>query len=577
MTSVEEWRWVPSRLNVADDATKWKALHLDESSRWFKAPDFLYGHPDSWPQQKLPSADTPEEIRQIHVHRTVTKRELVALDRFSKWERLLRTIAYVHRFINILSYRVRGESSVLPTCLNQNELEKAERTIWKQIQFDEYATEISRMNRSHELPPNQRVQLDRDSKLHHVSPFLDENGVIRMETRIANADNFAQDFRFPVILSKDHYGTLLIMDWYHRQYHHHSSETVVNEMKQKYHVSRLREALKKTRKKCMWCKVYNAKPNNPRMAPLPIARTTPNIRAFTYTGLDYFGPLLIKQGRSEVKRWVALFTCLTIRAVHLEPVTSLSTESCKMAIRRFIARRGSPKEIYSDQGTNFVGASRELDQQCREINESLAETFTNTVTQWRFNPPSTPHMGGAWERMVRSVKCALASLSTIRKPNDEVFLTLLAEAESMVNSRPLTYMPVDSEDQTALTPNCFLMLSTSGVNQPAKSMSNKGLSCTSSWNLLQSILDQFWRRWVREYLPVISKRTKWFVDCRPIEVGDLVIIVGDHQRNGWIRRPVVKLAVLEVNGTAEENSEQYGSGSVPDASDDGDPTRSLNS
>ncbi|XP_062704076.1 uncharacterized protein LOC134286477 [Aedes albopictus] len=477
-------------------------------------------------------------------------------------------------------------------------------TIWKQIQLDQYAVEIVKMRRNQQLPPNQREHLDRNSKLRQISPYLDEHGVVRMESRIANAVHFTRDFKYPVILPKDHPGTMLVIDWYHRQYQHHSNETVVNEMKQRYHVSRLREVLKKVKKNCMWCKVHSATPKVPRMAPLPVARITPHVRAFTYTGVDYFGPLLIKQGRSDVKRWVALFTCLTIRAVHLEPVTSMSTESCKMAIRRFVSRRGAPKEIYSDQGTNFLGASRELAQQCSEINRSLANTFTNTVTQWRFNPPSAPHMGGVWERMVRSVKCALASLSAVRKPNDETFLTLLAEAESMVNSRPLTYMPIDSENQAALTPNCFLMLSTSGVNQPATYMVEEGSASASNWNMLQYMLDQFWHRWVKEYLPTITKRTKWFADCKPVETGDLVVVVEEPQRNGWIRgrvlrvipgrdgrvrsavvktastilrRPVTKLAVLEVGGTAQGNLEQYGAGNVADTSsdEDGHPSNST--
>ncbi|XP_058827506.1 uncharacterized protein LOC131687444 [Topomyia yanbarensis] len=328
------------------------------------------------------------------------------------------------------------------------------------------------------------------------------------------------------------------------------------------------------------------------MAPLPLARSTPYVRAFCYTGVDYFGPLLIKQGRSEVKRWVALFTCLTIRAVHLEPVSSLSTESCKMAIRRFVARRGAPMEIYSDQGTNFLGANRELLQEYREINNNLAASFTNAVTQWRFNPPSSPHMGGVWERLVRSVKCALASLSTMRKPNDETFGTLLVEAESIVNSRPLTYMPIATEDQAALTPNCFLMLSTSGVNQPAVGIAVSQCQSSSSWNICQCLLDQFWCRWIKEYLPTITKRTKWFEESKAVEAGDLVVIVEDHQRNGWtrgrvlqvilgrdgrarsadvktattvLRRPVAKLAVLEVNGTATEISKQYGLGDIRDS------------
>ncbi|XP_058456626.1 uncharacterized protein LOC131434023 [Malaya genurostris] len=192
--------------------------------------------------------------------------------------------------------------------------------------------------------------------------------------------------------------------------------------------------------------------------------------------------------------------------------------------------------------------------------------------------------------MVLSVKGALASLSVVRKPNDETLQTLLIEAESMVNSRPLTYLPIESEEQEALTPNCFLMLSTSGVNQPAREQTDTNKLAHCNWTLCQQLLDQFWSRWIKEYLPTITKRTKWFKDGKSIQVGDLVVVVKDRVRNGWLRgrvvrvypgrdgrvrkaavmttnagvldRSVAKLAVLEVGGTAEVDFKQYGSGNV---------------
>ncbi|XP_055633091.1 uncharacterized protein LOC129773503 [Toxorhynchites rutilus septentrionalis] len=176
-----------------------------------------------------------------------------------------------------------------------------------------------------------------------------------------------------------------------------------------------------------------------------------------------------------------------------------------------------------------------------------------------------------------------------------MFLTLLVEAESIVNSRLLTYLPIESEAHEALTPNCFLMLSTSGVNQPTRHfIDDEKLGAYSTWNTCQQLLDQFWSRWVKEYLPTITKRTKWFNDFRPIQVGDLVVLVEEHLRNGWLRgrvlrvspgrdgrvrsavvkttsgvihRPVVKMAVLEVAGTTGVNSQQYGSGDVPNSTE----------
>ncbi|XP_062708920.1 uncharacterized protein LOC134288349 [Aedes albopictus] len=592
LTQVDEWRWVPSRLNVADEATKWgKGPDITSGSRWFQAPKFLYEHPDSWPQQTMKGNESSEELRPVHLHHDVAQEQLLQFGRFSKWERLVRAVAYMHRFVHNLRCKVKKQPTSCTEWLTRDELQRAETTIFKLIQHETFGDEIVILKRNQQLPAGEQLQLDRTSKIRKLSPFLDEQDVMRMDGRIAGAQQVSFDFKFPVILPKRHGGTTLLVDWYHRQYKHCNAETAVNEMRQRFHVSEMRVAFKQAGKLCQWCKVYKAVPEIPRMAPLPQARTVSHVRPFTYVGVDYFGPMLVKQGRSEVKRWVALFTCLTIRAVHLEVVHNLTTESCKMAVRRFVARRGAPREIFSDRGTNFVGANRDLKMELQQINSNLASTFTNTDTQWRFNPPSTPHMGGSWERMVRSVKSALASLSIGGKPDDETLRTLLVEAESIVNSRPLTYLPIDSEEQEALTPNCFLMLSTSGVNQPAREPIEERATARCNWDLCKQLLDRFWARWIKEYLPTITKRTKWFREYKPVQVGDLVIVVEDRVRNGWVRgrvvrvfpgrdgrirnaeiatssagllvRSVAKLAVLEVGGTAEVDFKQYGSGDVP--------------
>ncbi|XP_052566786.1 uncharacterized protein LOC120412868 [Culex pipiens pallens] len=354
--------------------------------------------------------------------------------------------------------------------------------------------------------------------------------------------------------------------------------------------------VQKTARKCQWCKVYKASPSAPRMAPLPVARLTSHVRPFTFAGVDLCGPFLIRHGRSLVKRWVMLFTCLTVRAVHLEIVYTLSAESCKLGFRRFIALRGSPQEIYSDCGTNFQGLSNELKAEIAAIDQELATTFTNTNTKWHFNPPAAPHMGGVWERMVRSVKTALSTISTCRNPDGETFETFLAEAMAIVNSRPLTHVPLQAVDEEALTPNHFLMLSSTGVSQPTQPTTDLQSSLRSNWNHLQFLLDHYWARWIKEYLPAINQRRKWFAESRPISVGDLVMVVNEGIRNSWTRgrvvavlpgkdgrirsarvqtsagvltRPVVRLALLEVRngGTAGPGDQQYGSGIVAEADD----------
>jgi hypothetical protein len=251
---------------------------------------------------------------------------------------------------------------------------------------------------------------------------------------------------------------------------------------------------------------------------------------------------MVKQGRSLVKRWVALFTYLTVRAIHLEIVHSLSTQSCVMAIRHLVARRRSPESFYSDNGTNFLGASNLLAKQIQDIYENCALTFTNSNTRWYFNPPSAPHMGGSWERMVRSVKTAMSAIADHRHhPSDEVLETVMLEAEAIVNSRPLTYIPLEFPEQESLTPNHFLLFGTKGVAQPEMAISTGGSTLRDSWRLAQSLVNHFWTRWVHEYLPTITRRTKWFAPTKPLEPGDLVLVVEEGKRNGWLRGQVVSV------------------------------------
>lgn len=193
-----------------------------------------------------------------------------------------------------------------------------------------------------------------------MSPFVDDVVVIGSDSRISAATFVSYDTRYPIILPKEHAVTKLLVEWYHRRFLHANRETVVNELRQRFHISTMRGIVRQIAKICQLCKVKKAVPAVPRMAPLPAARLKAYERPFSYVGLDYFGPISVRVNRSTVKRWIALFTCLTTRAVHLEIAHSLSTESCKQAIRRFIGRRGAPVEIRSDRGTNFVGADNDL-------------------------------------------------------------------------------------------------------------------------------------------------------------------------------------------------------------------------
>ncbi|XP_065088114.1 uncharacterized protein LOC135709657 [Ochlerotatus camptorhynchus] len=278
------------------------------------------------------------------------------------------------------------------------------------------------------------------------------------------------------------------------------------------------------------------------MGPLPKSRVAVFVRPFSYVGVDFFGPFLVLVGRHHEKRWGVIVTCLTTRAIHLELAASLDTSSCIMALRNCFARRGTPIEIRSDRGTNFVGADKELKVAVAELDrDKLLTEFTTPTTSWRFNPPASPHMGGCWERLIQSVKKVLASVKPQRVPTEEVLRSYLIQVENVVNSRPLTHVPVDDYSSPALTPNHFLMGSPDG-SKPLVPYNDCPLTLQRSWKASEALANRFWQRWVIEYLPTITRRTKWFYPVKPIAIGDIVVVADPSlPRNSWPKGRVVSV------------------------------------
>ncbi|XP_055633360.1 uncharacterized protein LOC129773740 [Toxorhynchites rutilus septentrionalis] len=569
-----EWRWVPTRLNVADDGTKWDGTpDLTPESRWFTGPDFLWLPESKWPHTPpLRAANTAELRPHLLLHRTVSisagiNYELICVSKFSKWKLLRNCVALVFRYISNLRLKTK-EQPILIGPLSADELNKAEEYLFRLAQHEGFPNEVANLDSI--CLTETTKSLPKTSPLYQLNPQLDERGVIRMRTRIGACQFATEAAKKPIILPRDHHITTLIM----KHYHHCNHETVINELRQRFHIPRIRVGFAKARRNCQRCKNETAMPHPPIMADLPPARLAAFTRPFTYVGIDYFGPIEVALGRRVEKRWGMLITCLTIRAIHIELVCTLSTNSCIMGLRNFVARRGTPRKIYSDRGTNFVGASRTLKEAMAAINEKqFMEEFISSETDWIFNPPAAPHMGGCWERLIRTVKANLMAIQSSRKPTDEVLRNVLIEIESIVNSRPLTHVPIDSDSAPALTPNHFLLGSSDG-SKPLTILDNSGSALLQNWRSSQIIANQFWRRWVTDYLPEITRRTKWFVHTKPIVIGDVVIIVDPQlPRNCWPKgriihtkvgcdgcirsatiqtakgiyeRPVTKLAVLDV-------------------------------
>ena len=262
---------------------------------------------------------------------------------------------------------------------------------------------------------------------------------------------------------------------------------------------------------------------------------------FKNVGIDFFGPLLVKRFRKTEKRYGLLVTCMATRAVHLEVAHALDIDSCIMALRRFFARRSRPAVIFSDRGTNFIGSDRELRREFRALSAAMPEKLSAFEIDWRFNPPAASHMGGVWERMVRSVKTCLQAVVGSQLLTDEVLLTVFAEVEHMVNSRPLTYVSSDPADPEALTPNHFLLGCASPHLAPALTREGE-ISSRRRWRQSQALAEHVWKRWTREYLPSLTRRSKWRQEARNLQVGDLVLMAESNlTRGSWPLARVVRV------------------------------------
>lgn len=279
------------------------------------------------------------------------------------------------------------------------------------------------------------------------------------------------------------------------------------------------------------------------MADLPQESITPDNPPFTSVGVDFFGPIYVRQRRSHVKRYGCLFTCLSTRAVHIEITESLDTDAFINALRRFINTRGNPVTIYSDNGTNLRAGEKEIRESIQQWNEDqINKAMSQRNIKWHFNPPTASHMGGVWERVIRSIRKILRAILGNQIVTDEVLKTTMSEVQGILNSRPLTPLSDDSNDMEVLTPNHLLLLR-SNVNLPPSLYSENDGYCRRRWKQVQYLAHIFWRRWLKEYLPTLQVRQKWYRPKRNLRVGDLVLISDENTKRG--RWPLGK--VTDVN------------------------------
>ena len=319
----------------------------------------------------------------------------------------------------------------------------------------------------------------------------------------------------------------------HERTAHSGRGYALAELRRKYWIVGATSLVRKVIRHCVTCRRRDAQPCQQMEADLPLDRVTPYEPAFTSVGMDYFGPFAVKRSQGREKRYGCLFTCLTTRAIHIETADTLDTDSFINCLYRFMARRGEPHLIRSDNGTNFVGAERELRKEMEAWNKDrIQEVMSRRGIRWMFNPPAASHMGGVWERQIRSVRRILFTIMTEQVPTSEMLTTLLVMAEGIINNRPLTPASDDPNDLEPLTPNHLQLHRPASA--PPGLFNEDDLHSRRKWRQVQYLADVFWKRWTQEYLLTLRQQTKWHQPLRNVQENDLVLITDKQRpRNSW--------------------------------------------
>ena len=294
----------------------------------------------------------------------------------------------------------------------------------------------------------------RSSRIAPFSPFFGPNRLIRSAGCIKRLVEFDFDVKHPIVLDALHAFVKLFLRHNHVKHHHHGIDYLRAKVQEPYTILKLRSSLCSIKSNCVTCRKFRAATIQPIMADLPKERLAYQSPPFTNTGVDYFGPFYVTVHRTTEKSWGFLFKYLTTRAVHVEIVPSTDASSCLMGVERFVSRRGTPAIIWSDNGTNFVGAEKELRENIEKWNFiNIAVELAHKGIKWRFNPTSAPHQSGIWERLVRCFKRILYTILGTRRLTDEVLNTTFCLVEQALNLCPLTPVSADPSNLGALTPN----------------------------------------------------------------------------------------------------------------------------
>lgn len=541
LTKACTWAHVQGQHNPADLLSRgMKVSDFVVSAFWKQGPVWLSGDQRMWPVPKL--SITPQIQAEI-AKEVKPKAKLVMSvmmlsmnDQFrelwyrsNSWKKVLRITAYVLRFFN--NVRMKNRDGWTRGEPKPAELRRAIEFWVKYAQARAYKKEIEILKQKDE-------QFIAKSQITQLQPYIDNVGMLRVGGRIDKA-NIDYAKKHPVIIPPKSRLSYLIIQQAHKETMHGSTQLMMAYIRRTYWIPQLRAECRKIIAKCAKCTRFAQKTVQQLMAELPAVRVRP-ARPFDAVGIDLAGPINIKitdklnlNTRSkasipEIKGYIVVFVCMVTRAIHLEPVMDLSAEAFLQAYRRFTARRGFPRKVFSDNGTNLVATERILRQAVENWKQSSVQQFVRwNGTEWHFITPAAPHEGGLWEAAVKSMKHHLRRVVGTQKYSYEGISTLVACIEACLNSRPICALSDDPADLEALTPAHFLI--GGPIKLPIAEESD--IPPATAKRLLKAIQAQtqaFWESWSEDCLHAMMNRPKWREAQNNLKPGQLVLIKNEN-------------------------------------------------
>ncbi len=542
----EQWSYVSTETNPADHGTRSLLPLSTECHPWLNGPKQLFAdriRDDEGCEFPLSDPTEDKEIRP-EVVAIATKVDHPKgylgshrFQHFSCWKRLVRTIVRMKQ----LARSLQSSAAKVDSTTDADKYREAELFIIHQVQMEVYAGEMKSCE--------EKRPLSLKSAILNLSPFLDEKNTLRVGGRLKHAE-LPNSFKNPLIIPGDSHIATLLVRHYHASVAHqgrHFTDGAVRSAG--LWITGGKRLISSLIHKCVKCRKLRGKQEIQKMADLPADRLEPS-PPFTYVGVDTFGPWLIstrrtRGGTANSKRWAILFTCLVVRAIHIEVIDELSSSAFINALRRFTSIRGKVTIYRSDRGTNFIGATDALKIDAVNVEDGpVKQHLYNSGTEWIFNPPHSSHMGGVWERMIGVTRRILDSLMTtvsLRSLTHDVLCTFMAEVCAIINARPVVPISSDPETPFILSPSTLLTHKTDHVSSEMDGWDIKDMY-RAQWKQVQVLAEMFWKRWKNEYLPTLQPRRKWQQDQPNIKEGDIVLLRDKNShRNEWPVAVVIRV------------------------------------